>query len=132
MTNTTSRWTVAVVLGIAAACSPLARRDETPAAAVATNERPSVRLDHLVPPRDSVGAVPSRFAWTPVDGADRYALGIWNDVDLLVWRSRDIRMSSIVLSSDFRLEPGTYFWSVTALREEQPLADSGRAAFVVR
>jgi len=31
-----------------------------------------------------------------------------------------------------KVEPGTYFWSVSALRNGEELADSGLSAFVVR
>ena len=35
-------------------------------------------------------------------------------------------------AEDVPLEPGTYFWSISALREDNQIAESGLAAFVVR
>ena len=132
MTNTRALQITAVLIGLALACTPLQRADEPEAAAAPVEESHSIRLEHLVPPPDFVGTVPLRLEWTPVVGADEYALGLWNDVDVLVWRLANVPTASISLSADFHLEPGTYFWSVTALHEKRPLAYSGRAAFVVR
>ena len=75
---------------------------------------------------------PSRFVWTKIDGADSYSIGVWNEVDMLVWRQNNIATTSVTVPEDVRLEPGTYFWSVSALREGQQVAESGLAAFVVR
>lgn len=91
-----------------------------------------VTLDHLAPARDSIGGTPSRFEWTPVEGADEYVIGVWTEVDVLVWRQDDLRQTSVARPADVELEPGTYFWSVLALRQDRPVADSGRSAFVVR
>jgi hypothetical protein len=119
-------------LSLAAACTPSVGRTEGSPAQTAGREANAPNLELLTPPKDSVGAVPTRFSWTPVAGADSYAIGIWSEVDVLVWRADDVRAPDVVPPADLRLEPGTYFWSVTALRERQFLADSGRAAFVVR
>jgi len=79
-----------------------------------------------------VGPAPTRFAWTAIDGADLYAIGIWNEVDVLIWRQDNIASSSVTLPDTVQLEPGTYFWAVSALREGSQIAESGLAAFVVR
>ncbi len=120
------------LIAMTTACSPTAARrgDAGPAASTNRNARPN--LEHMTPVRDSVGAAPARFAWTAIEGADSYAIGIWNEVDVLVWRDDHVPTNSIVRPEDLRLEPGTYFWSVSALREGQEIADSGLAAFVVR
>ena len=89
-------------------------------------------IEHLTPPRDSVGVAPARFTWTPIEGADSYSVGIWSEVDMMMWRGHNIRTPAVDLPADVRLEPGTYFWSVTAFRDTRPVADSGRSAFVVR
>src|SRR5204863_9875500 len=52
------------------------------------------RLDHIMPARDSQGRLPSRFEWTAVAGADSYSIGIWNEVDMLVWRMDGIPTNS--------------------------------------
>jgi hypothetical protein len=108
---------------IAAACTTASTQQSANGA--------SKTLDHVTPARDSVGPMPSRFAWTPVDGADAYAVGIWNEVDMLVWRADNIATPYIAWPGERVLDPGTYFWSVIALREGRPIADSGRSAFVV-
>ena len=90
------------------------------------------RLDHVLPARDFVGALPARFEWTAVPGADSYSLGIWNEVDVMVWRQNNITGTSIARPEELRLEPGTYMWSIAALRGGEQIADSGLSAFVVR
>lgn len=91
---------------------------------------PTIR--HLTPATDSVGDLPSRFEWTPVEGADRYMIAVWTDVDRLLWRREDISTPSVARPEELDLDAGTYFWRVAAIRENQPIADSGRSAFVVR
>ena len=66
-----------------------------------------------------------------MDGAETYAIGVWTEVDVLVWRRDDLHSPSVPWPSDLQLEHGTYFWAVTALRGDRPVAESGRAAFVV-
>jgi hypothetical protein len=89
------------------------------------------KLDHLIPARDSQGSQPARFEWTAVPQADSYSLGIWNEVDMLIWRKDHITTNSFS-PTDLRLEPGTYFWTISALREGEEITTSGLAAFVVR
>jgi hypothetical protein len=120
------------LLAATAACSPAAARRDDPGRPSPTNRNARRNIEHLVPARDSVGTAPARFAWTAVEGADGYAIGIWNEVDVLVWRDDHVPMNSVAPPEDLRLEPGTYFWSVSALRDGQEIADSGLAAFVVR
>ncbi|MEQ1912928.1 MAG: hypothetical protein ABMA15_29200 [Vicinamibacterales bacterium] len=90
------------------------------------------RLDHLIPARDSQGSLPSRFEWTAVPGADQYSVGIWNEVDTLIWRLDHIPTNSFTSPADLKLDPGTYFWTISALREGEEITTSGLAAFVVR
>lgn len=85
-----------------------------------------------MPARDSIGRAPTRFSWTAIDGAEEYSVGIWNEVDQMIWRQDHIKTNSVDLPTDVRLEPGTYFWSISALEGNQELAASGLAAFVVR
>ena len=44
-------------------------------------------------------------------------IGIWNDVDRLIWRNNHVTGTSVVLPDDVEMEFGTYFWMVTALRD---------------
>jgi hypothetical protein len=117
-----------VVINIACTAPPGPR--DAPATP-AQSQRAAPRLDHISPARDSIGATPKYFEWTPVEGADHYALGILNEIDVYVWRRDDIRTTSIDWPPELKLELGTYMWTVTALRGDVPLAESGRSAFVI-
>lgn len=124
---------VAAVALLAAGCTPsVARRDNGAAAGTRPAEARAVNVDHVQPARDSMGPVPPKFVWTAVAGADAYSIGIWNEVDMLLFRQNNIAGTELVRPAEWRLEPGTYFWSVSALREGQEIAQSGLAAFVVR
>jgi hypothetical protein len=90
---------------------------------------PSIR--HLVPEPDSSGEAPKRFEWTPVKGADRYAISVFNEIDTTVWEQDDMREPRVDWPKDLRVDTGTYFWVVAALKDDRPIAQSGRAAFVV-
>jgi hypothetical protein len=91
----------------------------------------ATRLDHIMPARDSQGSLPKRFEWTAVDGADSYSIGIWNEIDMMVWR-KDAIATNHFEPTDLRLDPGTYFWTISALKDGEEIAASGLSAFVVR
>lgn len=118
---TWSRMAAAVVIAIGLA-----------AAVAFAQGTPMASIEHISPARDSVGAAPKRFEWTAVKGAESYAIGVWSEVDVLWWRKDNIPTNSVVWGGERPLEPGTYFWSVTAVRGDRAIADSGLAAFVVR
>jgi hypothetical protein len=128
------QWTAAAVaaLGLSCAQSAAARHEPAPAATSAQDATRAQNINHLTPARDSVGSAPSRFTWTSIAGADSYSIGVWNEVDVMVWRQNNIPTTSVTMPEEVRLEPGTYFWSVSALRDGQQVAESGLAAFVVR
>jgi hypothetical protein len=119
----------AIVMMCFGCTTPSARRDGS--ATTTSADRRAPTIDHLSPPRDSVGSRPSVFEWTPVDGAHRYAIGVWNEVDVLIWRQDRLREPSAKWPEGVEAELGTYFWSVTAVRNDQPIAESGRSAFVI-
>lgn len=126
------RWGIVVVIGaIAAGCSSAVHQNTQALTPIQDSTR-AQRLDHVLPTRDFVGAIPSRFEWTAVPGADSYSVGIWNEVDVMVWRQNNITGTSIARPEELRLEPGTYMWSIAALRGGDQIADSGLSAFVVR
>ena len=102
---------------------------ETGPPVVAEQRLPNI--DHVAPARDSVGPRPTRFEWTAAKDADAYAIGVWNDVDRLMWRQDRIDGTSVTMPKDIELEVGTYFWQVTALRDGRAIAETGRSAFVV-
>lgn len=129
----TWRWTAALaVFAIASACASSAARREEASSASSQDESRAQTVDHLLPARDSIGSAPTRFSWTAIDGADSYAIGVWSEVDVLIWRQNNIPATSVTRPDDVRFEPGTYFWSVSALREGRQIGESGLAAFVVR
>jgi hypothetical protein len=114
------------------ACSTAVGRRDTAASASPNGGGRGTVINQVTPARDSIGSAPTRFTWTPVPGADHYAIGVWNEVDQLLWREDNILTTSVTAPETVKLEPGTYFWSVSALREGQQLAESGLAAFMVR
>ena len=89
------------------------------------------KLDHLIPARDSQGSLPKLFQWTAVPGATSYSIGVWNEVDMMVWRKDQITATSFV-PTDLDLQPGTYFWTISAIQDGDEIAASGLSAFVVR
>ncbi len=119
--------------GLALACAPAPAHDDAQAAQPAGDPGPMpiLVIDHVEPRRDVVGPQPARFVWTAAAGADRYAIGIWNEVDRLLWRRDDVAGTTVDRPAGFDLEPGTYFWSVTGLKNGREIARSGQAAFVV-
>ena len=125
----------ASLAAIALACTPAQGRHDVapapPVAASAAADAQSLRIDHVSPRRDSTGPIPARLEWTPVKGADSYTVGVWNEVDVMVWKRGRLTNASVDWPQDVVLDPGTYFWSVMAFRDDRPIADSGRAAFIV-
>lgn len=130
-------WFAAAALLVAAgaAYAPMTARSlAAPEAAPAAAQDPtrSQVIDHINPARDSQGKAPTTFSWTAARGADSYSIGVWTEVDQLLWRQNNIPTTSVERPADVKLEPGTYFWSVSGLREGQQIAESGLSAFVVR
>jgi hypothetical protein len=122
---------IGLAAGVVSCTHPTASQQATPPSAAQRASAPQ-RLDHVSPARDSIGSAPKMFSWTAVPGADSYSIGVWNEIDMLVWRQNDIPVTSVARPDDVNFEPGTYFWSVSALRNGEELADSGLSAFVVR
>lgn len=125
----TSRCSAVLAVLISLACVP-GGNGEPPRAAVAAITRP--QIDHVTPRRDFVGPAPTRLEWTSVDGADSYDVTVVTEIDSVVMQHAGARSTSLEWPSAIRLEPGTYFWRVVAMRGTDVAADSGRAAFVVR
>lgn len=121
---------VALALGVACTSSRSHGESVTQSAPASNSHEPQF-IDHVTPRRDSTGPTPARFEWTSVEGANEYALALWNEADTMVWKHTGIREPRVEFPKDNQLEPGTYYWSVTALRDGQPIAHSGLSAFVV-
>ncbi len=88
-------------------------------------------INHLVPRPDSVGPQPAKFAWTPIAGADSYAIGLVSEIDTVVWQTQGIAKAEVDWPANLEVPAGTYFWMVEGYREGGRIAESGRAAFVV-
>lgn len=130
------RWRlgIALVSLCAVLAAPACRTPDAGSAAASAQvgaPESTATIQHEEPRRDFVGSQPSRFQWSAIAGADRYAIGLWNEVDRLVWRRDDITQPTIEWPAGAELEPGTYFWSVSALQRGREIARSGLAAFVV-
>lgn len=121
---------LSAMLAASVACLPPASRRQDSAAS-APGQQPQ-NVNHLVPPRDFVGPAPKEFRWTAIPGADSYSIGIYNEVDMMIWRMNNVPTTSVARPDDLTLEPGTYFWLVSALKDGEQIAESGLAAFVVR
>lgn len=128
------RWTAVVaIVGVALACAPSAGNGESAAAGTAAQPATAkIEIRHVVPATDSIGGLPARFEWTPVDGADRYAISVFNDVDRLLWQREDVPTAFVDRPAQLDLDAGTYFWRVNAIRDNRQIADSGWSAFIVR
>ena len=132
MTQHTWRWTTtAAAITIGIACAPSVGRGEGAPAPTSQGAVAMQTIDHLAPRRDSTGPPPPRFEWTPVQGADSYAIGVWNEVDMLLWKQGGLREPAVDRPAALDLGSGTYLWSVVALKDGRQIADSGLAAFVV-
>lgn len=123
----------AAIVAFALACTSSAEHAEsatTPPPDQPDTQTPAIRA--LAPATDSIGGLPPRFEWTPVEGVDHYVIGLWNEVDRMLWRQDYIPTPSIDRPEALDLEAGTYFWRVSAIRGDRQVADSGWSAFIVR
>jgi hypothetical protein len=123
---------VPLLVILALACTAPLGGAESAAGAGQSSAGKAPTIDHISPVRDSVGGVPARFEWTPVAGADSYSIGVWSEVDRLMWRQHNLETPSAQWPAGIEAEFGTYYWSVVAVKDGRPIADSGRSAFVVR
>ena len=69
--------------------------------------------------------------WTPIAGADSYAIGLTSEIDTVVWQTAGIRKAEVEWPAGLEVPAGTYFWMVEGFTEGRRMAESGRAAFVV-
>ncbi len=114
-----------------ACVSPEGAPDGAPAA-VEEAKIQKTQIEHVVPRRDFVGRLPSLLEWTAADGVDSYAVSVDNEIEIAVFDQGGITGTSIPWPKDLKVEPGTYFWRIVGLKGDRVVADSGRAAFVVR
>ena len=90
------------------------------------------QIEHVMPRRDSVGPQPPRFEWTAADGVESYAISVENEIEIAMFEQQDIKATSVPWPKELKLDPGTYFWRITGFKGERMVADSGRAAFLIR
>jgi hypothetical protein len=120
---------VVVIALLSLACMPRESSDAPPAEVAAITKQ---QIEHVTPRPDFVGPAPARLEWTPLDGVDTYNITVITEIDTVVFEHAGVRTTSIEWPQAIELEPGTYFWRVVGLRGDRAVADSGRAAFVVR
>ena len=116
-----------LLLGAAGAGALAAGRPAATSAVAAQNQT----IKHVSPRPDSRGPQPKRLEWTAVPGADSYSVGIWNEVDVRIWRVSNVKTNAVDWPQGLDVEAGTYFWSIMAIRDDRPHGDSGLAAFIV-
>ena len=122
---------VAVAVSAASCASPSNAGGSAGGAAAQAPANELRVIQHEVPKRDFVGPQPKEFRWSPIQGADRYAIGLWNETDRLLWRSDGLKEPTVAWPNELYLDYGTYFWSVSALENGREIAKSGMAAFVI-
>jgi hypothetical protein len=127
-----SSWQVALCAGVAVIVLADAG-DATLNAAPSINaaDAQTQTINHVSPRPDSQGPQPKRLEWTAVKGADSYSVGVWNEVDVRMWKVSNLKTNAVDWPEGLDVEPGTYFWSIMAIKDERPIADSGLAAFIV-
>ena len=122
-------------LGLACVTRETAAAPEAAPVAAAPVEEAKIqkdRIEHVTPRRDFVGPLPTRLEWTAVEGADSYAVSVENEIEIAVFDQAGITATSTPWPAGLRIEPGTYFWRIVGMKAGRMIADSGRAAFVVR
>jgi hypothetical protein len=120
---------IALALLVSLACTS---RDggSAPAADVAAIQR--IEIEHVTPARDAVGPQPTRLEWTAAAGVDFYAISVETEIELPVFDQQHITTTSVPWPAEIKLDPGTYFWRIVGIKDNRIVADSGRAAFIVR
>jgi len=124
--------TVVVFIVFSLACMS---REGTPEAAPASPGEASTQqtqIEHVTPRRDFVGKTPTVLEWTAVAGADAYALTVENEIEIVVFEREGLATNSMPWPKDVKVDPGTYYWRIVAIKGDRLVGDSGRAAFVVR
>jgi hypothetical protein len=91
-----------------------------------------IEIEHVIPRRDAVGPQPTILEWTAADGVDSYAISVENEIEIPVFDQENIKTTSVPWPREIKVDPGTYFWRIVGLKGGRVVADSGRAAFVVR
>ena len=123
--------TVLFILVFSLACISRAGTPEA-AQAQAEDKIEKLQIQHLIPRPDFVGPLPALLEWTAAAGVESYAVLVENEIEIPVFEQDGIATTSTPWPKDLRIEPGTYYWRVAGMKGDRVVADSGRAAFVVR
>jgi hypothetical protein len=109
-------------------------REGSPEAAPAVEEAKiqKIQIEHVTPERDFVGPLPTKLEWTAAAGVDSYAITVENEIEIIMFEQDRITTTSVPWPKEIKIDPGTYFWRIVGLKGDRVIADSGRAAFVVR
>jgi hypothetical protein len=110
-------------------------RESMPEAASAPVQEAKIQktqIEHVIPQRDFVGRTPTVLEWTKVPGVDTYTVSVENEIEISVFEQEGVVTNSMPWPKGIKVDPGTYFWRIVGLKGEHIVADSGRAAFVVR
>ena len=124
--------TILFILVFSLACIS---REGAPQAATAASEEAkiqNIQIEHVTPRPDFVGKLPVVLEWTAAAGADSYAVSVENEIEIAVFDQDGITGTSTPWPKDLTIDPGTYYWRIVGLKAGRIVADSGRAAFVVR
>lgn len=124
-----------LIVVIALAGLACVSRDGSTAPALAGVEEAKIQktlIEHVTPKRDFVGRHPAQFEWTGIDGVEAYTVTVENEVEVQVFEQTGIKGTTTPWPADLKLEPGTYFWRITGTKGGRMIADSGRAAFLIR
>jgi hypothetical protein len=120
-------------VGAAIACADArASADAAAVQAVGQGTARTQDIRHVEPRPDFVGPQPERFAWSKVEAADSYTLRIWNEADTRVVSEEGLTTTTVDFPKENDMPAGTYFWAIVGMRGDQPIAESGLAAFVVQ
>ena len=123
---------VAVSATLACGSDSSASAESAPGQSASRGAASSREIRHLEPRPDFVGPQPERFTWSKVEGADTYTLRIWNEADTRVLSEEGLTTTTVDFPKENDMPAGTYFWAIVGMRGDQPVAESGLAAFVVQ
>jgi hypothetical protein len=121
---------MAVVAILSIAC--MTSDGSTQAAPRDTAKIQTIEIEHVIPKRDAVGPLPTRLEWTAVKDVDSYAIKVEDEIEIPVFDQQGITGTTVPWPPGLRIPPGTYFWRIVGIKGNRVIADSGRAAFVVR
>lgn len=121
-----------MILVFSLACSS---RGGAPQAAAGTAQEDKIQkipIQHVIPRPDFVGPLPTVLEWTAAAGVESYVVLVENEIEIPVFEQDGITRTSTPWPKELRIEPGTYYWRIAGMKGDRVVADSGRAAFIVR